>query len=144
MTRSAPTAEGRRAARRQAVFMLYQRDVTGLGMDEVARNAERERGRPVDEFTRALVDGVSVDAPHLDALITEAADGWTAARIAPLERNILRVAVHELLDWPDTPAAVAISEAVQLAKTYCGAEAPGFVNGILGAIGRRERPGETQ
>jgi N utilization substance protein B len=141
---AAPPAEGRRAARRQAIFLLYQHDVTGLPLEELCRNAERERGKPVDEFTRALVDGVSVDTSHLDALITGAAEGWTADRIAPLERNILRVAVHELLDWPDTPAAVAISEAVQLAKTYCGTEAPSFVNGILGRIGREQRPGEAQ
>lgn len=140
----APTAEGRRAARRQAVFMLYQRDVTGLELRELEANAHRERGRPVDEFTRALVEGVSVDTDHLDGLISGAAEGWTADRIAPLERNILRVATHELLDYPETPPAVAIAEAVQLAKTYCGSEAPGFVNGILGNIARRFRPGEAR
>lgn len=139
-----PAAEGRRAARRQAVFLLYQRDVTGLGLDQLRANARRDRGAPIDDFTLALIEGVEVDRGHLDTLITQAAEGWTADRIAPLERNILRVAVHELLDWHDTPAPVAIAEAVQLAKTYCGAEAPGFVNGILGAIARRERPGETQ
>ncbi len=140
----APTAEGRRAARRQAVFMLYQRDVTGMDLEELERNARRERGRGIDEFTRALVEGVTVDAGHLDTIITGAAEGWTADRIAPLERNILRVAAHELLDWPETPAAVAISEAVQLAKTYCGSEAPAFVNGILGNVARSVRPGEAQ
>lgn len=140
----APPAEGRRAARRQAVFLLYQRDVTGLGLEELRANARRDRGRPVDEFTLALIEGVEVDRDHLDGLITAAAEGWTADRIAPLERNILRVAVHELLDWPDTPAAVAISEAVQLAKTYCGSEAPAFVNGILGRVGREQRPAEAQ
>lgn len=136
--------EGRRAARRQAVFLLYQRDVTGLSLEELRANARRERGATIDDFTLALIEGVEVDRDHLDSLITGAAEGWTADRIAPLERNILRVAVHELLDWEDTPAAVAIAEAVQLAKTYCGAEAPGFVNGILGAIGRRERPQDTR
>jgi transcription antitermination protein NusB len=140
----APAAEGRRAARRQAVFLLYQRDVTGMGLEELEANARRDRGRGIDEFTRALVDGVSVDAGHLDGLITEAAEGWTAERIAPLERNILRVATHELLDWPETPAAVAIAEAVQLAKTYCGSEAPGFVNGILGNVARSARPDEVR
>lgn len=124
---------GRRAARRQAVFLLYQHDVTGLGFDDLERNAERD-GTPVDPFARALMEGVAADPSFLDGLITGAAEGWTAERLAPLERNILRVAIHEILDWPDIPAAVSINEAVDLAKRYCQTEAPGLVNGILGRI----------
>jgi transcription antitermination protein NusB len=120
---SAAQEGGRRAARRQAVFLLYQRDVTGLPMDELMANAERA-GERVDPFARELVD----------VLITEAAEGWTAERLAPLERNILRVALHEILDRPDIPRAVAIAEAVALAKRYCQAQAAGLVNGILGRI----------
>lgn len=137
-----PGHEGRRAGRTQAVFLLYQHDVTGLSMDALIGNLERDRGRAIDEFTRALVDGVSVDTASIDELISGAAEGWTADRLAPLERNILRVAVHELLDWPEVPAAVAINEAVELAKVYCGTEAPSFVNGILGRIAREARPSE--
>jgi N utilization substance protein B len=124
---------GRRAARRQAVILLYQHDVTGLPFEELEGNLERD-GTPLDPFARALVEGVSADPGSLDELITGAAAGWTAERLAPLERNILRVAVHELLDWPDIPAAVSINEAVDLAKRYCQVEAPGLVNGILGRI----------
>ena len=124
---------GRRAARRQAVILLYQRDVTGLPLEELEEN-QRRTGTPVDPFARALVEGVAVDTASLDELITGAAEGWTAERLAPLERNILRVAVHEILDWPDIPTAVSINEAVDLAKRYCQAEAPGLVNGILGRI----------
>lgn len=135
-----PGHEGRRAGRTQAVVLLYQHDVTGLSLDDLVANLERDRGRPIDEFTRALIDGVSVDRDAIDAMISAAAEGWTADRLAPLERNILRVAVHELLDWPEIPAAVSINEAVELAKLYCGAEAPPFINGILGRIGRDARP----
>lgn len=134
--------KGRRAARTQAVFLLYQHDVTGLPDDELEENLARD-GETMDDFTRALVDGVRVDGSHLDGLIGAAAEGWTVDRIAPLERNILRVAVHELLDYPDTPVAVVISEAVEMAKTYCGAEAPGFVNGILGSVARETHREET-
>ena len=130
---SAEREGGRRAARRQAVILLYQHDVTGLGTEELERNFERE-GASVDPFARALVEGVAVDTGSLDRLITEAAEGWTAERLAPLERNILRVAIHELLDWPDIPPAVSIDEAVELAKRYCQPEAAGLVNGILGRI----------
>jgi transcription antitermination protein NusB len=124
---------GRRAARRQAVILLYQHDVTGLPLEELEENAAREDA-PLDPFARALVEGVSSDTASLDELITRAAEGWTAERLAPLERNILRVAVHEILDWDDIPAAVSINEAVDLAKRYCQAEAPALVNGILGRI----------
>jgi len=137
-----PGHEGRRAGRTQAVVLLYQHDLTELPMEELIANVERDRGRPIDEFTRALVDGVSVDTASIDALISAAAEGWTADRLAPLERNILRVAVHELLDWPEIPAAVSINEAVELAKVYCGTEAPSFINGILGRIGREARASE--
>ena len=130
---SAAREGGRRAARREAVILLYQHDVTGLGTEELEVNAERE-GASVDPFTRALVEGVASDTATLDQMITEAAEGWTAERLAPLERNILRVAIHELLDWPDIPAAVSIDEAVELAKRYCQPAAPALVNGILGRI----------
>ena len=124
---------GRRAARRQAVVLLYQHDVTGLGLEELERNAERD-GSPVDPFARALMEGVAADPESLDELITGAAEGWTSERLAPLERNILRVAVHEILDWPEIPTAVSINEAVDMAKKYCQTEAAGLINGILGRI----------
>jgi N utilization substance protein B len=132
---------GRRQARRQAVFLLYQHDVTGLPLEDLEENAARD-GTPVEPFARALMEGVASDTASLDRLITGAAEGWTAERLAPLERNILRVAVHELLDWPDIPAAVSINEAVDLAKRYCQTEAAGLVNGILGRIASEsaERP----
>lgn len=124
---------GRRAARRQAVILLYQHDVTGIALEELERNAARD-GTPIDPFARALTEGVMSDTAGLDELITGAAEGWTAERLAPLERNILRVAVHEILDWDDIPPAVSINEAVDLAKRYCQSEAAGLVNGILGRI----------
>lgn len=136
---SAPAARpldregGRRAARRQAVVLLYQHDVTGLALEELEANTERE-GTPVDPFARALMEGVASDPASLDAMITAAAQGWTAERLAPLERNILRVAIHEILDWPDIPTAVSINEAVDMAKKYCQTEAPALINGILGRI----------
>jgi N utilization substance protein B len=138
--RRLPGERGRRAARRQAVFLLYQRDVTGLPLEDVTENAARA-GEAPDPFATALVEGVSVDASHIDGLIGGASQGWSPERIAPLERNIMRVAVHEMLDWPDIPTAVSIDEAVTLAKRFCQADASGLVNGILGRIAR-EMPAE--
>jgi N utilization substance protein B len=124
------------AARRQAVFLLYQRDVTGLPADELEENAERERGHGIDPYTREVVSGVIEEIETIDQAIDRAASGWSVERIAPLERNILRVAVHELHSRHDIPTAVAIDEAVEMSKRYCQADAPGFVNGVLGSVAR--------
>jgi N utilization substance protein B len=115
--------------RRAAMVALYQADVTD-------REAEDLLDRAASEFTRELVDAVNRDQPELDALIERHATGWSLDRIAPLERNILRVALEEILHRPDVPAEVAIDEAVEAAKALCSAEAPGFVNGILAAVHR--------
>ena len=117
--------------RRAAVVALYQRDVTGRPLDALL-------ARETKEFTRELAEGVATDQPELDALIERHAVGWTLDRIAPLERNILRVALYELLRREDVPAEVAIDEAIEAAKELCGADAPGFINGILGAVHREQ------
>jgi transcription antitermination protein NusB len=117
--------------RRAAVFALYQWDVTG-----------REPAGQLDEgataFTRELVDGTVAHQDEVDELIARHSRGWSLDRIAPLERNIMRVALYELLHRPDVPAEVAIDEAVEAAKELCSADAPAFVNGILGAVEREE------
>ena len=115
--------------RRAAVVALYQRDVTGR---PVAALVDRD----ATAFTRELVEGVEREEPELDALIERYSEGWTLDRIAPLERSIIRVALFELLHRSDIPDEVAIDEAVEFAKELCGAEAPSFVNGILGAVHR--------
>jgi len=117
--------------RRAAVVALYQRDLTGRPLDQLLE-------RNATAFTRELAEGAAKDQPELDGLIERHAEGWTLDRIAPLERNILRVALYELLRREDVPDEVAIDEAVEAAKELCSAEAPGFINGILGAA-LRER-----
>ena len=117
--------------RRAAVFALYQAEVTD-------RPAEQLLGRDATAFTRELVDGTERDRAQLDELIERHASGWSLGRIAPLERNILRVALFEMLHRPDVPAEVAIDEAVEAAKELCSADAPGVVNGVLGAAHRAE------
>jgi N utilization substance protein B len=119
--------------RRAAVVALYQQDVTGRPLTDLI-------DRTATDFTRELATGVVSDQPELDRLIERFAEGWTLDRIAPLERSIMRVALYELIHRADVPDEVAIDEAVESAKELCGADAPGFVNGILGAI-HRERTG---
>jgi transcription antitermination protein NusB len=117
--------------RRAAVVALYQSDVTG-------RPAAGQLERDATEFSRELLDGTVRERAELDELIERHASGWSLSRIAPLERNILRVALYELLHRPDVPAEVAIDEAVEAAKELCSVETPGFVNGILGAVQREQ------
>ena len=111
--------------RRDAVFALYQHEVTGRPIDELLEGAK--------PFTQELAEGVLGAPDELDELIAKHSKGWALDRIAPLERSIMRVALYEALHRDDIPVEVAIDEAVELSKEYCGADAPGFVNGILGA-----------
>jgi transcription antitermination protein NusB len=111
------------------VVALYQSDVTGRPAGELV-----ERG--ASTFTRELVEGVEAERGTLDESIARHSSGWTLDRIAPLERNILRVAVHEMRNRSDIPAEVAIDEAVEAAKELCGTDAPSFINGVLGAVHR--------
>jgi transcription antitermination protein NusB len=123
--------------RRAAVWALYQSELLGRPLEETFP-------RDVHTFTRELAQRVREHQPELDKLISGHARGWALDRIAPLERSILRVGLLEVLH-PDElpgehaiPAEGAIDEAVETAKRFCGADAPGFVNGILGAV-LRER-----
>jgi transcription antitermination protein NusB len=117
--------------RRAAVVALYQADVT-------CRPAPELLERTATDFTRDLVSGVEREREALDALIARHAVGWSLDRIAPLERNIMRVALYELLHRPDVPAEVAIDEAIEAAKELCSVDAPGFVNGVLGSVHRAQ------
>jgi transcription antitermination protein NusB len=119
---------GRRAARRTALFVLYQWDVTG---QPLASLYEGE----VDDFARETAEAVAANVDDLDRRITEAAEDWTADRLGAIERNILRIALREL-DGDDVPDEVAIDEAVTLAKRYATDDAARLVNGILGRIVR--------
>ena len=119
---------GRRAARRTALFLLYQWDLTGQPLASLYEG-------DVDPFARELAEAVAERAPELDRTITEAAEGWTADRLGAVERNILRIGVQEL-ESEGVPPEVAINEAVELAKRYASEDAGRLVNGILGRIAR--------
>jgi N utilization substance protein B len=119
---------GRRAARRTALFLLYQWDVTGQPLASLYEG-------DVDAFARETAEAVAAKAEDLDGRISDAAEDWTADRLGAIERNILRIAVHEL-DGDDVPDEVAIDEAVTLAKRYATDDAARLVNGILGRIVR--------
>jgi N utilization substance protein B len=118
--------------RRAAVFALYQSEVTGRDLGDVL-------GRDAKLFTRSLAHAAQDRQPELDEIIARHSQGWSVDRIAPLERAIMRVALIEMLHPDAVPAETpippegAIDEAVETAKGFCGAQAPGFINGILAA-----------
>lgn len=126
------------------MIVLYQHDLTGRPMHELL-----DPGASL--FTRSLVHAAADMAPELDEVIERHAHGWTAQRIQPLERSIMRIALIEILH-PDIapsqtpiPPEGAIEEAVESTKTFCGSEAPAFVNGVLAAVLRevRKNDGKT-
>ena len=120
----------RKAARRQALFLLYQWDLTG---QELASLFEDEP----DDFAYSLAEAVAAKASALDVRISSASPDWPADRLGTLERNILRIGVHEL-EEQTIPREVAINEAVVLAKRYATEDAARLVNGILARVAREQ------
>jgi N utilization substance protein B len=118
----------RKAARRHALFVLYQWDVTGKPLASLYEGE-------LDPYAVELIDGVAGEYAALDARINEASRDWSADRLGALERNILRIALWEL-DRDEVPLEAAIDEAVSLAKRYSSEEAGRLVNGILGRVVR--------
>jgi N utilization substance protein B len=129
----------RRRGREQALQMLFQLDLSGGSPHEVAEQfwSTREAYDEARPFADRLVRGVRERRAELDRRIAEAAAHWRLERIAVVDRNVLRLAVYELLADPDTPAAVIIDEAVEVAKKFGGPDSGSFTNGILDAIRRR-------
>jgi len=124
--------------RRVAVIALYQHDLTGRPLVETL-------GPNASLFARALAHAAADRAEELDEVSDRHAHGWSVKRLQPLERSIMRIALIEMIH-PDAapadtpiPAEGAVEEAVQSAKTFCGADAPAFVNGVLGAVLREVR-----
>jgi N utilization substance protein B len=118
----------RRAARRTALELLYQWDLTGQPLQSL-------HDGEADMFALELAEGVAAEADALDARITAASDEWPADRLGVVERNIVRMGLYEL-DRGDVPVEVAIDEAVSLAKRYASEDAGRLVNGILGRLAK--------
>jgi N utilization substance protein B len=124
----------RRKARKDALEILYENEITGRPIDEIVRNRRLARGEEPSEFTMELVEGVEVHKERIDKLISEHTDNWALERMPLVDRNIMRIGLFELLYKKDIPFSVSINEAVELAKTYGMEESSKFVNGILGRI----------
>jgi N utilization substance protein B len=124
----------RSKARKRALDVLYESELRGI--DAVATLAERIRlaEPPVNDYTIELVEGVHEHHARIDEILAQYAEGWTVDRMPDVDRAVLRLGVYELLWREDVPDAVAIDEAVELAKTLSTDESPRFVNGVLGRV----------
>lgn len=132
--------QGRRRAREVALQILFQADVGNLPIDEAVEVTLADLP-DLDETTRhyaaELAKGVWTRRKELDDHLRSAAPHWPVERMASVDRNLLRIALYEILFVDVVPHRVAINEAVELAKKYSGAESRRFVNGVLGAIARK-------
>jgi N utilization substance protein B len=128
----------RSKARKRALDVLYEADVRSV--DPLGTLAERVAlaEPPVNDYTIELVEGVQANRVRIDEILAEYAEGWTVARMPDVDRAVLRLGVYELLWRDEVPDAVAIDEAVELAKTLSTDESPRYVNGILARVVRQE------
>ncbi|MBD3175017.1 MAG: transcription antitermination factor NusB [Armatimonadia bacterium] len=141
----------RRQARRAAAQLLYQAEIWGgaeLPLDDVNTCLENwEKDSSPDEATRQfameVVYGVAEHVAELDEIIDQYAEDWTLERMPVIDKNVLRLALYELLHRDDIPWQVSVNEAVELAKRYSTPECAGFVNGVLVAVQQGRPPGET-
>lgn len=126
----------RREARKRALEILYQIEITDAGLEEAVESLAKA-DREVPPFTVNIVKGIIENKDAIDEQIDAAAARWTLERMPLLDRNILRMAIYEILYEPDIPISVAINEAVELAKIYGTPDSSKFVNGVLGNIAKK-------
>lgn len=131
----------RHLGRELALLWLFQIDVGHLPTQEVIGEIPGDIqgvGEEALEFAKQLLEGYQADAPRIDEAIVKYAKGWSLDRLAAIDRNVLRIALYEILDVPDIPTSVSVDEAIEIAKHYSTDESGKFVNGILGAFLRGE------
>ena len=136
----------RRQAREAALEALYEIDCAGHSPEQALQRRIEETALPPDgaEFARALVNGALEHRAALDAIIAKHAPEWPVEQLAVVDRNILRIALFELMYLQDVPLKVAVNEAVELGKTFGSDTAPRFVNGVLGAFLQEHSAGELR
>jgi N utilization substance protein B len=124
----------RSKARKRALDVLYESEVRGLPVGGTLADRVADNDPPVNEFTVALVEGVSEHIDSIDDLLSTHSVGWSLDRMPAVDRNILRIGVYELLFDEQVPDVVAVSEAVSMARDLSTDESPAFVNGLLARL----------
>ena len=122
----------RRKSREKAVVLLYQSDLLEKSIDDLVKN-DQSLGKEFDDFSLRLINGVGNNIDEIDSIIKETVENWSLDRIAVIDRNILRIAIYEMLYEDDIPLKVSVDEAIEIAKTLGQKDdTPKFINGILG------------
>ena len=136
----------RRQAREAALQALYEIDCAGHSSEDALKLRVEEYALPPDgvDFARSLVLGALAHRAAFDAIIAKHAPEWPVEQLAVVDRNILRIALFELMYLQDVPLKVAVNEAVELGKTFGSDNAPRFVNGVLGAFLNEHSAGELR
>lgn len=120
--------------RKRALDILFESELQGLSVGGTLADRLETNEPPVHPYTVQLVEGVAANAERIDELIAANAKGWTLDRMPTVDRNLLRIATYEITEVEDVPKAVAIAEAVELAKELSTDDSAGFINGVLSAI----------
>lgn len=126
--------------------MLFQIDMAGGSPEEIYPHFWREHEAEIEvrAFAQGLVEGVTREREALDGIIAGSAAHWRVARMAVVDRNILRLAVYELARLPETPAAVVLDEAIEVGKKFGSEQSGSFINGILDAVRKRIESGDAK
>ena len=132
---SKPGEDIRSTARERAVHFLYEAESRGLPVSDIVA----AQVLAADDLVSSLTSGVASRQTQLDEMITEYSHTWTIHRMPAIDRNVLRLAIYELIDRPEVPVAVIINEAVELAKRFSTEESGRYVNGVLSAIAKQVR-----
>lgn len=122
--------------RKRALDILFESESRGLSADGTLADRLEVNDPPVNPYTVSLVEGVAANAAQIDALLEEHSHAWSLDRMPAVDRNLLRIAVYEILHVDDVPDAVAISEAVELATELSTDESPKFINGLLSKVSK--------
>ena len=137
----APAGASRHRARQVALQMLYQWEIGRVDMADVRRSRPAEPEAPLPDalqaFAERLAEGTAKSIATIDPLISDAASSWRIERMNVVDRLILRLAIYEFLQEPDTPASVIINEALELARSFSSDDAVAFVNGVLDAVRKK-------
>jgi len=135
----------RKKAREEAFILLFENSFNSYSLDEILKlkseieveEDKKNKTEKIEDFTKELFEGVKEHQEEIDSLINEHSKAWSKDRISKIAMSILRLSIFEILFREDIPSGVSINEAVELAKKYGSDEEPGFINGILGSISRK-------
>ena len=128
----------RKTAREEAMKLVYEMEITKSQPDEVLKSYYENLEKPIDDeeekYISEVINGISVKTAEIDSYISKYLKGWSINRIAKVDLAIMRIAVYEMLNRNDVPCAVAVNEAVEIAKKYAGDTSPSYINGVLANV----------